>query len=209
MLHLFIRPVAVASFLVLLTSCGGSGSANGIAAGNGGTPIVPPPAPTASQAARMLAQASFGATTADISKVSTSGYSEWLDSQFAQPQKLHRDYMNSIVPSLAAGSTLNQNQFFESFWQQAITGDDQLRQRVTYALSQIFVVSFQDSNVANYPRGVASYYDTLASNAFGNYRNLLEAVSLHPMMGVYLTSMRNQKESGTRVPDENYAREVM
>lgn len=157
----------------------------------------------------MLTQSSFGATTTEINKVIASGYSAYLDTQFNQGQKLHRAYMDSIIPNLPVGSTLNQNQFFESFWQQAIAGDDQLRQRFTYALSQIFVVSFLDSNVNNYPRGVASYYDVLASNAFGNYRNLLEAVSLHPMMGIYLTSMRKQKESGTRVPDENYAREVM
>lgn len=204
MSHVSIRLIAAVSFLTLLTSCGGGSSTNGT-----GATIVPSIAPTSTQAVRMLGQASFGATAAEINNVIHSGYEGWLDTQFTQPQKLHRAYMDSIIPSLPAGSTLNQNQFFESFWQQAITGNDQLRQRVTYALSQIFVVSFQDSNVANYPRGVASYYDTLASNAFGNYRNLLEAVSLHPMMGIYLTSMRNQKESGTRVPDENYAREVM
>ena len=117
--------------------------------------------------------------------------------------------MDSIAATLQGDTKLNQNNFFESFWQQAVTGDDHLRQRVTFALSQIFVVSFQDSTISNYPRGVASYYDMLATNAFGNYRNLLEAVSLHPMMGIYLTSLHNQKESGSRVPDQNYAREVM
>ena len=167
-------------------------------------------APTPAQASRFLAQASFGANTADINSLSNSSYSAWIDKQFAMPQKLHRTYMETQAAGFINGlKDLSQNNFFESFWQQAIKGDDQLRQRVTFALSQIFVVSFQDSNVANYPRGVASYYDTLASNSFGNFRNLLEAVSLHPMMGTYLTSLRNQKESGTQVPDENYAREVM
>ncbi len=101
------------------------------------------------------------------------------------------------------------NQFYESFWRQTISSQDHLRQRVAFALSEIFVVSFQDGSVANYPRGVASYYDVLAGNAFGNYRTLLEQISLHPMMGIYLSSMRNRKEEGTRVPDENYAREIM
>ncbi|MBC7404097.1 MAG: DUF1800 domain-containing protein [Cytophaga sp.] len=202
-----LRSIAISSFFILLSSCGGGSSLGG----NGMVPappivIVPP---TATQASHMLAQSSFGATTVEINYVITKGYSAYLDAQFAQPQKLHRTYMDTIAPSLPTGSTLSQNQFFESFWQQAVNGDDQLRQRITYALSQIFVISFLDSSVNNYPRGVASYYDMLASNAFGNYRNLLEAVSLHPMMGIYLTSMRNQKESGTRVPDENYAREVM
>lgn len=198
--------IALCGLLALLTSCGGGSSP-------GGTSVVPPPVtvspPTSAQAARMLAQSSFGATTPEINSIVSNGYSTYLDAQFSQPQKSHRAYMDTIASSLPAGSTLGQNQFFESFWQQVVNGDDQLRQRVTYALSQIFVTSFLDSNVANYPRGVAAYYDMLASNAFGNYRNLLEAVSLHPMMGIYLTSMRNQKESGTRVPDENYAREVM
>lgn len=198
----------------MLCSCGGGSSSGSIGSGASGgsnpTPTpVPAAPPTATQAARFLGQATFGVTTPDINNVVANGYSGWIDAQFAVPQKLHRNYMDSISATLPANTTLNQNQFFESFWQQAITGDDQLRQRVTYALSQIYVVSFQDSTVSNFPRGVASYYDTLASNAFGNFRNLLEAVSLHPMMGIYLTSLRNQKESGTRVPDENYAREVM
>lgn len=157
----------------------------------------------------MLGQASFGANSGDINSVVNNGYPAWIDAQFKLPQSLHRNYMDGIVTSLPAGSILSQNQFFESFRQQTVNGEDQLRQRVAYALSQIFVVSFLDSNVNNYPRGVASYYDTLATQAFGNYRDLLEAVSLHPMMGIYLTSLRNQKESGARVPDENYAREVM
>jgi uncharacterized protein (DUF1800 family) len=166
--------------------------------------------PSAPQASRFLAQASFGATTADINTLTSIGLSSWIDSQFTKPQKSHRLYMDSIAATLPTGlAGLNQNQFFESFWQQAITGEDQLRQRVAYALSQILVISFQDSGVNNYPRGVAAYYDILATHAFGNYRNLLEQVSTNPMMGTYLTSLRNQKESGTRVPDENYAREVM
>ncbi|MFC0350751.1 DUF1800 family protein [Undibacterium danionis] len=166
--------------------------------------------PSPAQASRFLSQASFGARKADITNLSAIGINSWLNQQFSVPQKLHRSYMDSTAATLAKGvADLNQNHFLESFWQQAINGEDQLRQRVNFALSQIFVVSFQDSSVANYPRGVASYYDTLGTHAFGNFRQLLEAVSLHPMMGLYLTSLRNQKESGTQVPDENYAREVM
>ncbi|MFZ6721013.1 DUF1800 family protein [Undibacterium sp. Ji49W] len=167
-------------------------------------------APTPAQASRFLAQTSFGATNNDINSLTSSSYDAWIEKQFAMPQKLHRSYMDAQAAGFINGlSDLSQNNFFESFWQQAIKGDDQLRQRTTFALSQIFVVSFQDSTVANYPRGVASYYDTLGANAFGNFRNLLESVTLHPIMGTYLTSLRNQKESGTQVPDENYAREVM
>lgn len=167
-------------------------------------------APTPAQASRFLTQASFGPNANSINTLTNSNYSSWIDTQFLLPQKLHRDYMDAQAAGFINGlKDLSQNNFFESFWQQAINGDDQLRQRITFALSQIFVVSFQDSTVANYPRGVASYYDTLGANAFGNFRNLLESVTLHPMMGIYLTSLRNQKESGTKTADENYAREVM
>lgn len=192
------------SMLVFLGSCGGGGSGGGT--GRGDQAVAVQDLPTQTEAVRMLGQATFGPNLAAAEQLVSTGYSAWFDDQFNKPQRLHRTYMDTMQ---ASGVSLGQNQFFESFWQQAATGEDQLRQRVTFALSQIFVISFQDSNVANYPRGVASYYDTLATHAFGNYRNLLEAVSLHPMMGIYLTSLRNQKESGTRVPDENYAREIM
>ncbi len=166
--------------------------------------------PTAAQASRFLQQASFGATQQSITDLTQIGYEQWLNQQFQLPLSKHREYMEQRALNLPGGSKdLNQNHFSESYWRQAISADDQLRQRVAFALSQIFVVSFQDSNVNNYPRGVASYYDVLQQNAFGNYRDLLEQVSLHPMMGIYLTSLRNQKESGNQVPDENYAREVM
>jgi uncharacterized protein (DUF1800 family) len=96
-------------------------------------------------------------------------------------------------------------------WKTFSSSDDQLRQRMAYALSQIFVISL-DSNIANAnPRGPANYLDVLGENAFGNYRALLEAVTYSPMMGIYLSSMRNQKENPATgsVPDENYAREIM
>jgi uncharacterized protein (DUF1800 family) len=103
---------------------------------------------------------------------------------------------------------LSQLEFYESFWNQAANGPDQLRQRVKLALSEIFVISFVSKQID--VRGLASYYDLLGRNAFGNYRTLLEQVSLHPMMGIYLSAMANIKEDPTtgRHPDENYAREI-
>jgi uncharacterized protein (DUF1800 family) len=82
---------------------------------------------------------------------------------------------------------------------------------VAFALSQILVISLQDANLQNYRRGVASYMDMLTRNAFGNYRDLLREVTLHPMMGIYLSHLRNRKEdpATNRIPDQNYAREVM
>jgi uncharacterized protein (DUF1800 family) len=163
-------------------------------------------------AARFLAQASYGPTAADIARVSASGPAVWLDEQFAQPQQLHRQYMDTMAANLAAnGSTVTPSHFRESYWQQAINGPDQLRQRAAFALSQIFVVSFVEPSLTARPRGVASYYDMLGERAFGNFRDLLEGVTLHPMMGVYLSTLRNQKEDPVtgRNADQNYAREVM
>jgi uncharacterized protein (DUF1800 family) len=112
---------------------------------------------------------------------------------------------------IGAGTSPSDSHVANTFWKQATTGSDQLRQRVAFALSQIFVVSLQDSTVAQYRRGVASYLDMLGREAFGTYRSLIESVARHPMMGIYLSHMANQKEDPTRnrVPDQNFAREIM
>lgn len=193
-----LRGFSIALFALLLASCGSNVETT--------SDVVQP---TPAQASRILTQATFGPTAEEISRLSTMGTSGWFNDQFAKPQTLHFSYMNQVQATLPAGQTLSENQFLESFWQQAINGDDQLRQRVTYALSQIFVISFQNDTLAGMPRGVAHYYDMLGAYAFGNFRDLLEAVTLHPAMGVYLSSLRNQKTVGARVPDENYAREIM
>jgi uncharacterized protein (DUF1800 family) len=164
--------------------------------------------PTPEQSSRILTQATFGPTAEELKRLELMGTGAWFNDQFAKPQTLHLVYLNRTLPTLAANQS-GENLFLESFWQQAIQGDDQLRQRVTFALSQIFVISFQNDTLANMPRGVAHYYDTLGAYAFGNFRELLEAVTLHPTMGVYLSSLRNQRSDGARVPDENYAREIM
>lgn len=104
---------------------------------------------------------------------------------------------------------VDKGQFQESFWARAVTGDDQLRHRMAFALSQIFVVSFQGSTIT--PRIAASWYDMLSARAFGNYFDLLKAVTLHPAMGLYLNIIGNRQADKelTRHPDENYAREIM
>jgi uncharacterized protein (DUF1800 family) len=212
------RALLVGGILAVLAACGsgnkeGDGS-NGPGGGIGGTPPVADKPASAAEAARFLAQATMGPTEAGVAALMDMGYSAWFDAEFAKAQKLHKDYADQRLAALRAtdpNANINQNTFFEGWWQQAITGDDQLRQRMAFALSQHFVISFQDANVGQYPRGVASYYDMLAKNAFGNFRTLMDDVSLHPMMGLYLTSRGNQKEDPTRgrVPDENYAREIM
>jgi uncharacterized protein (DUF1800 family) len=190
----------IALFAALLTACGSSETTSTTTTG---TPITPV------EASRFLSQATFGPTAAEITRLSAMGREAWLSEQFAKPQKLHFVYMNAAQSRLPAGQDLNEDQFFESFWQQAINGDDQLRQRVAFALSEILVISFQNTTLAYNPRGVAHYYDTLGVYAFRNFRELLEAVTLHPMMGVYLSALGNEKAVGTLEPNQNFAREIM
>ncbi len=165
--------------------------------------------PSAVEASRLLSQATFGANKEDINHLVDIGVGAWFNEQFAKPQTLHLFFMNEAQRDLAADERLRQDHFFASFWSQVVNGEDQLRQRVAFALSQIFVISYQDSTLEYNARGVAHYYDMLAAHAFGNFRDLLEQVTLHPMMGLYLDALGNRKTEGTRVPNENYAREIM
>ncbi len=98
----------------------------------------------------------------------------------------------------------------DSFWQQAIPAPDQLRQRVKFALSELVVVSGGDNTIAGFADGLANYADLLGQHAFGNYRELIEAVATSPMMGIYLSHLGNKKADPVTgaVPDENFAREV-
>lgn len=191
----------IALFGILLSACGGTETT---------TTTSNVAHPTAVEASRFLSQATFGPTPEEVDRVVSIGIGAWLNGQFAKPQKYHFMYMNAAARSLPAGTNrLGEDQFFESFWQQAVSGEDQLRQRVTFALSQIFVISYQNSTLAYNARGVANYYDMLGYYAFGNFRDLLQAVSLHPMMGEYLNALGNEKTNGAQVPNENFAREIM
>jgi uncharacterized protein (DUF1800 family) len=96
-----------------------------------------------------------------------------------------------------------------AFWQTATAASDQLRQRMQYALSEQFVITGTTPAVQNMPRGEAAYYDMLGADAFGNFRQLLEDVTLSPMMGQFLSMLQNDKGNANTDPDENYAREVM
>ncbi|MBK7260376.1 MAG: DUF1800 family protein [Rubrivivax sp.] len=166
------------------------------------------------EAARFASQASFGLNDALLARLNQIGYSAWIDEQFALPATSHRltwEAKDAAIRLADPNPNADDEQVLESFWQQAVTGPDQLRQRVAYALSQIFVISMVDGNVGNEPRAVAAWLDMLGDKGLGNYRQLLESVSLHPMMGLYLSHLRNQKANARtgRVPDENYGREVM
>jgi len=194
---------AIAAIVALIAACGG-----------GGTPNDPAPpaqtAPTRAQASRFLGQATFGASAAEIDRVTQIGYRAWLDEQMALPQTLHvpevPKFDDPLTPLFIGYFPIQ-----SSFWRQAATAPDQLRQRLTFALSEIFVVSVQDTSVLQHPRGVASYVDMLGSHALGHWRGLIEGVALHPMMGLYLSHLGNRREdpASGRIPDENFAREVM
>ncbi len=173
--------------------------------------------PAEKDAARFLAQATFGPASAELTRVRDLGFAGWLDAQFARPLNLHLPIVQVWQTELGTGtssSAVSSDHRLEAWWRQTMRTDidsDPLRQRVAFALSQIFVISDRMTSLSDDQRGMTSYQDTLLENAFGNYRTLLEAVTRHPWMGLYLSSLRNRKAnvSLNRFPDENYAREVM
>ena len=205
----------IAAVLLLLASCGGGGG--GSSSSPTSTVAAPPPISKA-EAYRFLNQATFGATETDATTLiglgdSSTGYSRWIDSQIIREPSLllpavETAYPNPVPQGFNVGS-LNAVRL-ERWFANVLQGDDQLRQRVAFALSEIFVVS-QVGALLNLPNATASFHDMLARNAFGNFRVLLEDVTLHPAMGVYLSMLGNQKAvTGTNLrPDENYAREMM
>ena len=172
--------------------------------------------PSARDAARFLTQATFGPTLEDIAHLQQVGYGAWIDEQVAHPVSLQRQFM------LAGDDWPNLMWRLDAWLTNALGGRDpfnpqlihrdQLRQRVAFALSEIMVVSDANSDkISNAALGVTDYYDTLARGAFGNYRDLLEQVTLHPIMGMFLSMLGNEKPDPANNirPDENYAREVL
>jgi uncharacterized protein (DUF1800 family) len=168
------------------------------------------PATTASvDAARFMAQATFGARSLlDITGLQKKGYGAWIDEQLTRTAASHVDYLNAALVRHNVGYVYEEDSY-EAVWQQWLYSEDQLRARMSWALAQIFVIS----NVAPDldPWAMSSYWDMLNRNAFGNYRTLLEDVTLHPAMGYYLNMLQSQKEDPAtgRHPNENYAREVL
>ncbi|MFZ4748182.1 MAG: DUF1800 domain-containing protein [Sphingomonas sp.] len=199
--------------MVALAACGGGDGAISAAPP---TPTPPPPVvivpPTQTQASRFLSQTSMGATKVEIDKVVSQGYDAWITAQFATPRATsHWDWLVAAGYNVAANQN-NQNGFTNTVWRQVISGEDQLRQRVTSALSNFIVVGIDGIMGTSYQQfAAAAYLDVLADNAFGNFRELIERVSLNLAMGYYLTFINNKKANATTgaQPDENYARELM
>jgi uncharacterized protein (DUF1800 family) len=172
---------------------------------------------TDSDAARFLAQTTFGPTDTDIAHLRSVGYTAWLNEQFAATPTHEMDYLNWATNVL--GEDIGQGNRQEAWFLGALGGadpaggaahTDQLRQRVAFALSEILVISDQNTTLSGYPAGMAYMYDMLTDNAFGNYRTLLEKVTLSPAMGVYLNMMGNRRADldNNVHPDENYGREI-
>lgn len=203
------------SLMGLLTGCGGGG---GSSSGSGSSSSAPPLASiTQAEAYRFLNQSTFGATEASTQQLIALGdpaYSRWIDQQVNLLTS--NASLNTVVaafpdpvPTGFNRQTLHGNRV-DYWFQSALSGSDQLRQRVAWALSQIMVVS-QVGALQNLPFATADYYDMLMRNALGDYRILIEEVTLHPAMGVYLSMLGNQKANPAANirPDENYARELM
>jgi uncharacterized protein (DUF1800 family) len=189
------------------------------------------------EAARFLNQATFGATLEAIQALKSMGtYAAWINDQFERPVSLllpgarqiysagyeycrTQPYEGCPELSLTEVSTPGVDGLLDThydfhrnvWWKNVVEGGDQLRQRVAFALSEILVVSDVPGDLENSAFGVADYYDTLTRHAFGNYRQLLEAVTRLPVMGIYLSLVRSSKADPERNirPDENFAREVL
>lgn len=172
---------------------------------------------------RFFAQSTFGATIEEIEELAqTQNYEGWINAEMAKPASL-------LLPRLWEVNTRSMDlfemekddptdEFFGPFsvhfqyawWDHNFKVSDQLRQRVAYALSQIVVISLQ-SQLGDFGEGLASFYDILIRNAFGNYEDILQEISIDPNMAFYLSHLNNPKTNevlGIR-PDENFAREIM
>ena len=198
--------------MVALAACGGGDGAISTAPPTPTPPPVVVVPPTQTQASRFLSQTSMGATKVEIDKVVSQGYDAWITAQFSTPRATsHWDWLVASGYNVI-GNKDTQNGFTNTVWRQAISGEDQLRQRVTSALSNFIVVGIDGIMGTSYQQfAAAAYLDVLADNAFGNFRELIERVSLNLAMGYYLTFINNKKANPTTgaQPDENYARELM
>ena len=177
------------------------------------TPLVAAEKPSETQAARFLMQASFGGNYSNIQDVQNKGFEAWLDTELAKTWVEENSHYNWFknhgyfdIKTKSKGEIGIDN----TLWRKLMTSPDVLRQRVAYALSQIFVVSMNGLGTMSWRNiGAICYMDLLEKNAFGTYASLLKAVTLSPAMGIYLNMKGSRKATDSSAPDENYAREVM
>ena len=205
---------AIPGASLVVAACGGGG-----ADGNSIASVLTPSAPVAKpatdgEAVRFILKASLAATEPEIADIRSVGYLAWLDKQMDIPiSQTGVAWLSSRgYDRVTVDEYYNQNTFADYMvWNQLIASPDPVRKRLAYALSQFFVVSTNGIEIQWQSNAVAAYWDVLNRNALGNFRQLLEDVTLNPAMGVYLSTLDNKKEDTRtgRVPDENYAREVM
>jgi uncharacterized protein (DUF1800 family) len=192
------------TFLALIAiGCGASNQSAGTNSPPAGPPAFTglPPGPIGTMgASRLLTQGTFGPTLDTIQSASTQTYSDWFAAQVAAPTSL-------LLPQVSAST----GERLIPWWTYVVNGPDQLRQRATFAMSQILVISSASAALVNYYQAVPAYADLLSQNVFGNFRDLLDLVTHSPAMGQYLTYFQNDKPNpatGSHA-DENYAREIM
>ena len=197
-----------------LAACGGGGGDGVGAGGSAGADSTADYADygpiSAFDAARFLQQAQFSSTEAEIAAVQAKGYARWLDEQMSAPS--HTSGWDWLVANGYWEQSIRYNGSYADhmMWNQLIAARDAVHKRVALAWSEIMVVSTSDIDGAWPSFAMAAYWDLLNRHAFGNYRDLLEAITLNPAMGHFLNTLGNKKANAAgRVPDENYAREVM
>ncbi|MBX7211321.1 MAG: DUF1800 family protein [Verrucomicrobiaceae bacterium] len=175
---------------------------------------------TDAYAARFLNQATYGANPADVAYVKANGYNGWINDQLTKtPSHTSNDVVAGVTADI--NTPYPSSLFTNAWWKYSISGQDQLRQRLALALSEIMVVSWANNSgpLQNNGRILADYYDQLVDYCLptsgladsGNFRGILKQVTLTPAMGLYLDMRANQKgdDSLGRHPNENYAREIM
>jgi uncharacterized protein (DUF1800 family) len=197
--------LSAAAAALALAACGGGGGGGGDSLTTSGSSV------TAVQASRFLTQAGFAATDAGISELQAAGYDRWLTQAFSTPNS------SSGWQWLVANGYYTDSYHYSNspmdymIWCRLISASDPLRTRVALALSEHFVVSASGMNTEWPAFAMAAYWDVLCENAFGNFRQLLDVVTLSPVMGTYLNMRGNLKEDAAtgRLPNENYAREIM
>ncbi|MBC7499339.1 MAG: DUF1800 domain-containing protein [Herminiimonas sp.] len=211
-------PVAAAAALSLTACGGGGGSVSGLAAA---PPAAPPTAPPTVNlpgvvsdvaASRFLAQASMGTTREEMARVQSLGYAAWIDSQFAMaPSTTRWDWL--ISKGFDAPANKNSESGFDACaWRKILSSPDTLRQRMTFALSEITVAAIDGLVGSGWKAfSAAAYLDLIEAHAFGNYRTLLGQLSVSAPMGQFLTFRGNVKFNPATgaLPDENYAREIL
>ena len=174
---------------------------------------------------RLLKQATFGATEPAMNEVKQMGVAAWVDNQLNMPvlstmpalefypgqapTTCTNDGVASSAATLCARDNYTMFQLQLKFSQNALKQADQLRQRVAFALSQILVTSGVDTTLM--PYGMAKYQQMFLDSAFGNYKDLLTAVTLSPIMGDYLNMANSNKPDVARgiSANENFGREIM